>query len=99
VKNGVSEKQIRNAVLMKLRATQLKRKSKRKRIYIESVEIDERIKKLLAQGIQKAGSRKKLAQILGYSVPTNIIYQFMHAQTYRRKIPVEKLNRLQQFLE
>lgn len=64
----------------------------------EHVEIDDDIKKLLREGIKKAGSQNRLAKILGYSTPSNIIAQFLSAPKYKRFIIVSKLDRLREFL-
>jgi hypothetical protein len=64
----------------------------------EHIEIDEEIKKLLLEGIKKAGSQNGLAKVMGYSTPTNIISQFMTAPKYKRFILKSRLEKLKKFL-
>ncbi len=62
------------------------------------VEIDDQVKKLLLDGIRKSGTRKKLAETMGYSTPTNIIWQFMTAPKHKKFILRSRLARLKDFL-
>jgi hypothetical protein len=64
----------------------------------EHVQIDEEVKKLLLRGIEKAGSGKKLAEIMGYSTPTNIIWQFTTAPKHKKYILKSRLQRLSNFV-
>jgi len=64
----------------------------------ESVAIDNKIKGLISKGVQKAGSRKKLSEIMGYSTPSNMIFQLLSAPRYKKTIPINRLKRLQDFL-
>lgn len=70
----------------------------RKKTRWDHVEIDEEIKKLLLEGIMKAGDQRKLAKIMGYSTPTNIIWQFMAAPKHKRFILKSRLEKLKDFL-
>lgn len=62
------------------------------------VEIDDYVKTLLRKAVKKAGTHNKLAEILGYSTPSNIIYQFLSAPKYKKNILASRLKRLKQFL-
>jgi len=61
--------------------------------------IDEEIKKLIIKGIKKAGTQNNLAKFLGYSTPTNIIYQFLSAPELKRTMPIEKVNKLKKYIK
>jgi len=65
----------------------------------KTVEIDARVKDLLKEGIKKAGTRERLAKVMGYSVPTNIIYQFLSSPRYKKSMSADRLKRLEHFLK
>ena len=65
----------------------------------ETVEIDDQVKDLLIKGARKAGTQAKLAEILGYSVPSNMVFQLLSAPKYKRKISVSRLKRLREYVE
>jgi len=64
----------------------------------EPILIDDAVKKLILEGVAKTGSRDKLAKVLGYSTPSNIISQFLSAPKYKRSITASRFEKLKKFL-